>query len=208
MIWVENFKSDDSYIEIKNVLNSSGEEVEMGVVLPPPHVMSLVNCQFKRKIVSIEGFFDDTRDSKTNKAIYPPDYYDIIPGDQYFGIRVLLTYTNELDGSKENEEYIVQISDWQNCCEVWGCFLSEDDLSRYIGAELLEIYFTDTSLNTEYVQKIASYKARYDCHNVQFVNFKTNRGIFQFTVYNCHNGYYGHDVSLIHNGNEIYKTQI
>lgn len=144
-----------------------------------------------------------------NKTFYPEDFYDVIPGDQYIGIRVALKIQYEyIDDYYEDEEYVFEISDERDCCEIWGSFLSEDDLSRYIGAELLEIYFTDTSLNTEYVQKIASYKTRYDYHNVQFVNFKTNRGVFQFVVYNCHNGYYGHDVSLMHNGNEVYKTQI
>ena len=45
-------------------------------------------------------------------------------------------------------------------------------------------------------------------HNVQFVNFKTNRGTFQFTVYNCHNGYYGHDITVTYNGEELYKGNI
>lgn len=173
------------------------------------------SCFFKEsgtthRITAIQGIMRDHVNPNCKKeTLYPEDVYDVIPGDQYIGIRVTLTIQYKyVDDYHEDEEYVFEISDERDCCEIWGSFLSEDDLSRYIGAELLDIYFTDTSLNTEYVQKIASYKTRSDYHNVQFVNFKTNRGVFQFTVYNCHNGYYGHDVTLTYNGDEVYKTQI
>ena len=173
------------------------------------------SCFFKEsgtthRITAIQGIMRDHVNPNCKKeTFYPEAVYDVIPGDQYIGIRVTLTIQYKyVDDYHEDEEYVFEISDERDCCEIWGSFLSEDDLSRYIGAELLDIYFTDTSLNTEYVQKIASYKTRCDYHNVQFVNFKTDRGVFQFTVYNCHNGYYGHDVSLTYNGDEVYKTQI
>jgi hypothetical protein len=30
----------------------------------------------------------------------------------------------------------------------------------------------------------------------QFVDFETSKGVFQLTVYNRHNGYYGHDILI------------
>ena len=162
------------------------------------------------RITAIQGIVRNHVNPKCkNATLYPEDVYDVIPGDQYIGIRVTLTIQFEyVDDYYEDEEYVIEISDERDCCEIWGSFLSEEDLSGYIGAELLDLYFTDTLLKTEYIRKIASYKDRDDYHNIQFVNFKTNKGVFQFTVYNCHNGYYGHDVSVTHNGYKVYKTQI
>lgn len=147
------------------------------------------------------------------------DNYVVKPGEQYDGIRIVVKTTFEnvkdVEGKpyERNEEYIFRIldSDW-GCCEIWGSFISEDDLSGFIDTELLDIYFTDTSLNTEYLNEIASYKSEHDYHNIQFVNFKTSKGTFQFTVYNCHNGYYGHDITVTkivdYNAEIIYSKTI
>lgn len=212
MWWVERFESDDEYVDIKNIVNEAGQEVTMGAILPSKSKTIIKDDYgtYKREIVSIEGVYDDNcHVIKNNKAIYPAEYYNIIPGDQYCGIKVVVKLKNEYITEGFEEEYIIQISGKQNCCEIWGSFLSEDDLSRYIGTELLDIYFTDTTLNNEYISKIATYKDSFDCHNIQFVNFKTSKGTFQFTVYNCHNGYYGHDVTVMRNEYEtLYKTRI
>lgn len=134
---------------------------------------------------------------------YDNFYYTVKAGEQYDGIRIVVrtTFENVKDAQgnfyERDEEYIFRILDSDDgCCEIWGSFISEDNLSIFVGAELMDIYFTDTSLNTEHLNKIASYKSEYDYHNIQFVNFRTNKGTFQFTVYNCHNGYYGHDITV------------
>ena len=36
----------------------------------------------------------------------------------------------------------------------------------------------------------------HDFCDIQFINFETDRGVFQLTVYNTHNGYYGHDIFI------------
>lgn len=81
----------------------------------------------------------------------------------------------------------------QSCCENYGYFSSEDNLNEFIGAELLDIQLTDTALNTNKLkeQNLSSEV------NLMFVTFKTNKGVFQLTVYNDHNGYYGHDAVII-----------
>jgi len=201
-IWVEFYESNDKYIDIKNILNKKGEEVSVGVIMPTEHTQILNDIigTVRRKIVSIEGIYEKNATS---------EFYKVIPGDQYCGIKIVVKVIDTSENNEYDEEYIFKISNYQNCCESWGVCLSEDDLLPYYGAELIDIYFTDTSLKTTYLNHIALQKNSYDFHNIQFINFKTDKGIFQLTVYNCHNGYYGHDVTIIRNGCEkIYETRI
>ena len=85
------------------------------------------------------------------------------------------------------------IDNCQQCCESWGYFSSEDNLNEFIGAKLLDIQLTDTALNTKKLEKQGL--SRED--NTMFVTFKTNKGLFQLTAYNGHNGFYGHDAVII-----------
>lgn len=77
----------------------------------------------------------------------------------------------------------------QDCCEVPGYFLSEDDTSSFIGANLLGIEIVDEALNKQTAPEI--YEG-----GVMFVNLNTSRGLLQFVAYNRHNGYYGHQASV------------
>lgn len=90
----------------------------------------------------------------------------------------------------------VLISSNQQCCESWGYFASEDDLSAFVGAALQEIRLTDTALKQEVVEASCyGDEHRYeDGGGVQFVDFVTSQGTFQLAVYNAHNGYYGHPI--------------
>lgn len=83
------------------------------------------------------------------------------------------------------------IDNCQRCCESWGYFSSEDNLNEFIGAKLLDIQLTDTALNTKKLEGLSSED------NLMFVTFETNKGFFQLTAYNGHNGYYGHDAVII-----------
>jgi hypothetical protein len=85
------------------------------------------------------------------------------------------------------------ISQGQSCCEEFGYFASEDNLDEFIGAELLDIESTDTALNTKKIED----ELDISLANTMFITFKTNKGVFQLTAYNQHNGYYGHDVVVI-----------
>lgn len=77
------------------------------------------------------------------------------------------------------------------CSENWGCFMSEDNLEEFIGANLITIKVTDTALKTwEKIEDI--YEG-----DVMFVNLETTNGLLQFVAYNEHNGYYGHEACVI-----------
>lgn len=88
------------------------------------------------------------------------------------------------------------ISNDRCCCENFGHLASLDDLNQFIGAELHSVGVVDTSLCTSKLDERSI--ATEEC---VFVNLETSAGQCQFTVYNSHNGYYGHNV-LFMVGNE------
>lgn len=87
--------------------------------------------------------------------------------------------------------YYVLIDNEQSCCESWGTISSEDNLKKFIGADLLEVNLTDKALNKQKVEE-----SNYYCDEggIQFVDFVTTEGVLQLAVYNAHNGYYGHPI--------------
>lgn len=90
----------------------------------------------------------------------------------------------------------ILIDNGQSCCESWGYFSSEDDLKQFIGAELTEINLTDIALNKTSLDFIKEHNldSEYNAGGIQFVDFVTNKGVFQLAVYNAHDGYYGHSI--------------
>jgi len=68
----------------------------------------------------------------------------------------------------------------QSCCE-HRYMVSDDDLSEYDGAILLDLELKDAP-EQEY---------EYGTHEVQFLDVKTDKGVFQMANHNEHNGYYG-----------------
>jgi hypothetical protein len=111
----------------------------------------------------------------------------------FSGMMNALSGGSSMDGYKvktSEHEYLLLIDNGQSCCESFGYFSSNDNLQDFIGAELLSVEATDTSLSTEPVEEIEYLDER----GVQFVTFKTDKGDFQIAVYNSHNGYYGHGI--------------
>lgn len=96
----------------------------------------------------------------------------------------------------------VMIGNDHDCCEVWGYFATNDDVKDYIGTLLRGIAVVDDRLNVEYNTPGELESWEYDDPDegrgtsTFFVNFETDRGVFQLAVYNNHNGYYGHKVKL------------
>lgn len=91
----------------------------------------------------------------------------------------------------------VGINNGQSCCENWGYLMSQDNFEEFIDAELLSVKVTDTSLNTTVKDMLKDdYVSEDSC---MFVNFETSAGTLQFTAYNEHNGYYGHEAFVISN---------
>jgi hypothetical protein len=95
----------------------------------------------------------------------------------------------------DKQEIFMLISSYQQCCESWGYLISEDDTQSFVGSNLISVEVVDSALNSKIVQAVN------DCNddyvNTLFVNVSTSAGILQFTAYNSHNGYYGHEVTII-----------
>jgi hypothetical protein len=83
------------------------------------------------------------------------------------------------------------------CCESWGYFMSEDDFTDFIGENILDISITDSVLNTKKLADHVDIESEYFWGNIIFVNIITTNGVLQFTAYNDHNGYYGHEAKII-----------
>jgi hypothetical protein len=101
------------------------------------------------------------------------------------------------------QEIKLLIDNEQCCCESWGYFLSEDDFEDFIGAELLDIKLTDTELKKGLFKKECRLPYSIDMESelfsggIMFVDLVTSKGVLQFTAYNVHNGYYGHDAKIV-----------
>lgn len=79
------------------------------------------------------------------------------------------------DGSR-----IKLFDDGQSCCE-HRYMTCDDDLSYYIGAQLLDAEIKDAP----------DAEDEYGVHEVQFLEVKTSKGSFTVASHNEHNGYYG-----------------
>jgi len=104
----------------------------------------------------------------------------------------------------DKQEIELSIQAGQDCCENAGYFMSEDNVSDYIGANLIDIKLTDTLLN-EAAMIAEGFTERKDGKDalrwlyeggIMFVDIKTDRGVLQFVAYNEHNGYYGHEARV------------
>ena len=75
----------------------------------------------------------------------------------------------------------------QQCCEEFGYMFSHDltNLKEYIESNLEYVEFVD---GEDLVAGTGS--------QTVFINFITSKGKLDLTVYNSHNGYYGHYVSM------------
>lgn len=70
--------------------------------------------------------------------------------------------------------------DGQSCCE-HRYMVTADDLTEYENAKLLDVELKYAP-DQEY---------EYGTHEVQFLDVKTDKGVFQMANHNEHNGYYG-----------------
>lgn len=100
--------------------------------------------------------------------------------------------------STNKQDIYITVSGGQCCCEDAGYLSSNDNLEEFIGAELLDIKQVDEALNAKEVPKdsYASSEYFWDGGGIIFINLETSKGTAQFAVYNRHNGYYGHSVSV------------
>lgn len=98
---------------------------------------------------------------------------------------------------RTNEQLItLAIEDESSCCEQWGYFLSEDDIAKFVGSDLLGVSITDMNLTSHSFIPGDGVDDKNAIHldegDTLFVNIETTEGKLQFAAYNAHNGYYGH----------------
>lgn len=109
-----------------------------------------------------------------------------------------IEYSGMFDGFKittsKNIWYIL-ISNAPQCCENFGYVSKPEDYKDYIGAGVYSISSTVRTIkdNIESIQLSSS--SEYS--NCLFITFYTDKGDLQFTAYNEHNGYYGHNVVIV-----------
>ena len=97
------------------------------------------------------------------------------------------------------------IEDEANCCERWGYMTSEDSVQSFVGHELRDIVLVDTNLKTKkYIEQ--EYGSEEKICSIVFINIITDLSVLQFAIYNCHNGYYGHDVIIESNQLKLAKN--
>lgn len=104
---------------------------------------------------------------------------------------------NNYDGfliKTDIQEIKLLIGNGQSCCESWGYFMSHNDITEFIGAEISDISIVDELLNVTQLSEIND-----DECSTMFVNIMTSMGLLQFVAYNSHNGYYGHTAKVISN---------
>lgn len=94
-----------------------------------------------------------------------------------------------------HREIIMVISDSSSCCEVWGYFWLNDHVGDFIGEELKQIDIVDNTLDKKKFDEKTD-GGLYE-GEAMFINFETSKGTLQFTLYNSHNGYYGHTAKVI-----------
>ena len=88
----------------------------------------------------------------------------------------------------ENKFIYLLIDANSDCCEDFGYFTTHDNLEDFIGSNLIKFEVSNPRIGS---QMIFEYINVLDC---EFINFFTDKGDFQLTVYNNHNGYYGHNI--------------
>lgn len=88
------------------------------------------------------------------------------------------------------------ISNQGDCCESWGVITTEDTLSDFIGAELLTLSTVDYEYKNHPLTKDDGFWGSEDGGGCIFIDVNTSKGKLQFVLYNQHNGYYGHSVTI------------
>lgn len=95
------------------------------------------------------------------------------------------------------------INNQSDCCESWGAITTEDTLKDFNEAELLSIAIVDYDYKKHPLLKD---EKDFYCEEgaAIFIDVNTCKGLLQFVLYNQHNGYYGHNVSV--KSNQLHFT--
>lgn len=127
-----------------------------------------------------------------------------IASGEFEAPQILLDGTFDISSEDKYEGYTITtseqviylgIDDYQQCCEQYGYLMSEDDISYYVGSELLNIQITDTARNKASFSELGP--EWYG--GTLFIDIETSKGVLQFVAYNQHHGYYGHSAIVVSN---------
>lgn len=98
----------------------------------------------------------------------------------------------------DRQEIFLLIGNERNCCESWGYLMTPDAVKDFVGATLLNV--VNVPLSAVMKEEDTEEEEDNDSDRFKrsiFINIETDRGTLQFTAYNEHNGYYGHEVKII-----------
>lgn len=90
----------------------------------------------------------------------------------------------------DTEMYLFDDGQW--CCE-HRYMTTDDDLREFEGAKLLDLELKDAPDEED----------EWGAHEIQFLDVKTDKGVFQIANHNEHNGYYGGFCLVARSTNEI-----
>lgn len=97
----------------------------------------------------------------------------------------------------DEQDISILISNTQDCCESWGHMtIDESDKEYFVGANITDIKIVGTNM---VVRSILERLGDLDGGDACFINIETDKGLLQITLYNNHNGYYGHSYVIISN---------
>lgn len=107
---------------------------------------------------------------------------------------------------------LIGIDNCHRCCENYGSFAvkneahidTNDDLREFVNANLLDIKVVDTSNSVIALDYLKDEKVHLD--SAMFVNIYTSNGVLQFVMYNEHNGFYGHSITILSKQLSLSKT--
>jgi len=88
---------------------------------------------------------------------------------------------DKLHISFANGTTLVAADEAQSCCEKRYMTTDDNDLNYYVGSHLVSME----------VMNGPSREDEHECHDIQFLDVKTTKGVFQMVTHNEHNGYYG-----------------
>lgn len=108
----------------------------------------------------------------------------------------------------DDTDIYLLINSGHSCCERYGYACTEDNLEDFIGATILnfEVVDSDRAVTANKLMDTEIYKMQ-DVYegDIMFLNVNTERGTLQFSVYNEHNGYYGHNALVVVNNQIIFE---
>ena len=93
-----------------------------------------------------------------------------------------------INTNKGNISFLV--NNQHQCCERFGYLSTPDNHSEYINENILNITITHNYTVDENDGDTLT-------NNIMFITLNTTSGDLQFSAYNVHNGYYGHEVDIV-----------